>query len=178
MGSHGFSIGLSAHTGVGASGHVANGVARHGTPFSDRHRRGYGPSFYPYYLPYNYYPYDEAVSYEPPYVQVVEREAEPPVISPTAPAPPAKARVIDIPAAANPLSAKPLPPTIFILASGERVETRRFLLTAINLSLNVDRRPRTIPLDQLDLDATIAANRERGIDLRVPTDQNEILLRF
>ena len=71
-----------------------------------------------------------------------------------------------------------LPPTIFILANGERLETRRFLLTATNLSFSVDRQPRTIPLDRLDLDATIAANQDRGIDLRIPADRNEISLSF
>ena len=71
-----------------------------------------------------------------------------------------------------------LPPTIFILANGERLETRRFLLTASNLSFSIGRQQRTIPLDRLDLDATIAANHERGIDLRIPADRNEISLSF
>ena len=71
-----------------------------------------------------------------------------------------------------------LPPTIFILANGERLETRRFLLTASNLSFNIGRQQRTIPLDRLDLDATVAANQERGIDLRIPADRNEISLSF
>ncbi len=35
-----------------------------------------------------------------------------------------------------------------------------------------------IGLDRLDLDATIAANHERGIDLRIPADRNEISLSF
>jgi hypothetical protein len=89
-----------------------------------------------------------------------------------------KAQVIEIPVVANSTAVKMLPPTIFILANGERLETRRFLLTASNLSFSIDRRQRTIPLDRLDLDATIAANQERGIDLRIPTDRNEISLSF
>jgi hypothetical protein len=64
------------------------------------------------------------------------------------------------------------------LANGERLEARRFLLTASNLSVSVDRHERTIPLDMLDLEATIAANRERGIELRVPADRTEIFLSF
>lgn len=36
----------------------------------------------------------------------------------------------------------------------------------------------TVPRDLLDLNATIAANRERGIDLPIPADRNEISLRI
>jgi hypothetical protein len=89
-----------------------------------------------------------------------------------------KAQVIEIPVAANASAAKMLPPTVFILANGERLEARRFLLTASNLSFSIDRQQRTIPLNRLDLDATIAANHERGIDLRIPADRNEISLSF
>ena len=80
--------------------------------------------------------------------------------------------------AASSSADKPLPLTIFILANGERLETRRFLLTAAALSVNGERRQRTIPVDQLNLDATIAANHSRGIELQVPADRNEILIRF
>jgi hypothetical protein len=52
------------------------------------------------------------------------------------------------------------------------------VLTASALSVGVDRHERTIPVDMLDIDATVAANRERGIDLRVPADRNEIFLTF
>jgi hypothetical protein len=44
--------------------------------------------------------------------------------------------------------------------------------------LSVDRRLRIVPFDKLDIDATISANRERGIDLRIPADRNEISLGF
>lgn len=55
---------------------------------------------------------------------------------------------------------------------------RRFLLTASVLSFNVDRQQRVVPFDMLDIEATISANHERGIDLRIPADQNEISLSF
>jgi hypothetical protein len=55
---------------------------------------------------------------------------------------------------------------------------QRFILTASNLSFNLDRKQRVIPLAMLDLNATAAANSERGIDLRVPEDRNEISLSF
>src|ERR687888_428235 len=66
---------------------------------------------------------------------------------------------------AEPAASGPAPPVVIL--HGEGLETRRFLLTASAVSLRVDRRERTIPLDMVDLDATIAANHERGIDLRI-----------
>ncbi len=41
-----------------------------------------------------------------------------------------------------------------------------------------DRRPRNIPFAMLDVKATISANHDRGIDLHVPNDKNEISLSF
>jgi|SRR5271157_982654 len=37
---------------------------------------------------------------------------------------------------------------------------------------------RTISIDKFELHGTIPANRERVIDLTIPTDRNEIFLRF
>ena len=74
--------------------------------------------------------------------------------------------------------AEPLPPAMFVLKIGERLEARRFLLTATSLSMNINRQQRVIPLDALDLDATIAANRQRGVTLQIPADHNEICLSF
>jgi hypothetical protein len=92
------------------------------------------------------------------------------------PLPPAQ--VIEIPHVATSAVPKALPPTVFILTSGERLEGERFVLTANSLSINAQRIPRTIPLDMINIDATLAANRDRGIDLRIPNDRNEISLRF
>jgi hypothetical protein len=135
---------------------------------------GAGTVFAPYFVPY-----DEPFGYEQSGTEAVTSEPVPPAVIPRTlePAVP-KAQVIEIPGAANSTTAKMLPPTIFILANGERLETRRFLLTASNLSFSIKRQQRTIPLDRLDLDATIAANHERGIDLRIPADRNEISLSF
>jgi hypothetical protein len=89
-----------------------------------------------------------------------------------------KSQVIDIPSAANSKAARLQSPTIFILINGERLESRRFLLSASNLSVSIDRHRRTIPIEMLDLQATMAANRQRGIDLRIPANRNEIVLSF
>jgi len=58
------------------------------------------------------------------------------------------------------------------------METRRFVLTASLLSVSIDRQQRTIPFDLLDINATITANHDRGVDLRIPADRNEISLSF
>jgi hypothetical protein len=89
-----------------------------------------------------------------------------------------KAQFIEIPPDANSAAAKIPPPTVFILSNGERLETRRFVLSASALSVSIDRQQRTVPLDTLDLNATVNANRERGIDLHIPNDRNEISLSF
>lgn len=108
----------------------------------------------------------------PPAPVVVQRVREE---HPPNPLPPAQ--VINIPSAGATV-AKSLPPTVFILSNGEKLESDRFVLTANSLSVNVRRSLRTIPLHLLDIDATLAANHDRGIDLRIPNDRNEISLRF
>jgi hypothetical protein len=155
-------------------------AGRRGSPnrfFAGRsrfHHDGFGSVFVPYSLPY-----DEPYGYEQPETEAATNGPVPPVVISQTPAPSVpKAQVIEIPVAANSSAVKMLPPTIFILANGERLETRRFLLTASNLSYSIGRQQRMIGLDRLDLDATIAANHERGIDLRIPADRNEISLSF
>lgn len=146
--------------------------------FSSRSHLGHN-SFGSFFIPY-----DEPFGYEQP--EAVTEGTLPPALilqhderqyrepEPTAP----KALVIEIPGAASSTAAKMLPPTIFILANGERLEARRFVLTASKLSLSIDRQQRTVPIDMLDVNATITFNHERGIDLRVPDDRNEISLSF
>ncbi len=137
---------------------------------SGSHHRG---SFGLYFVPY-----DEPFGYEQTDAEAVTNGPVPPVVIPRTPEPPVpKAQVIEIPGVANP-NAKGLPPTIFILANGERMETRRFVLTASLLSVSIDRQQRTITFDLLDINATITANHDRGVDLRIPADRNEISLSF
>ena len=99
------------------------------------------------------------------------------VVRPTVAPPIPRAQVIEIPGNKNAI-VRVLPPTIFVLASGERLEARRYVLTASNLSLSIGRQERIVPLDVLDIDATVAANHVRGIDLRIPESRNEISLSF
>lgn len=132
------------------------------------------PYFLSYYDPFWYEPPDEeAVEAAAP---VTEQHNDGQSFVRETPVP--KSQIIEIPSDGRATARKPLPPTIFILMSGEKVESRQFLLTASDLSIKVGRYARTIPLDTLNVDATIAANRERGIDLRIPADRNEISLSF
>jgi hypothetical protein len=114
-------------------------------------------------------------------MQGAENGPPPPAyyLPPEAKKPPADAQVINIPAAPGAAEqAKNQPPVIFVLKNGERLETRRFLLTANDLSVTVDHTKRRISFDSLDLGATLAANRERGVNLQIPADRNEIALSF
>jgi hypothetical protein len=62
--------------------------------------------------------------------------------------------------------------------NGERLETQGYVLTASSLCATVQHSQRTIPLAMLDLQATLAANRERGLDLLIPENRNEVSVRF
>lgn len=74
--------------------------------------------------------------------------------------------------------ATPAPPAVFILSNGERVESAHYLLTFDSLRVQQGGTQRTIPLSAVNLNATIAANHERGIDLKVPTSRAQIMLGF
>jgi hypothetical protein len=93
--------------------------------------------------------------------------------------PPAAPKLIEVPGTADlGASSKPLPSAIFILTNGERLQAQRYLLTHDNLYLTLGRQQRAIPLGMIDIVATVSANHARGIELRVPTDRNEISLSF
>lgn len=157
---HGFSNRASTRSSLGPAG---------------RHRSDAAGS---YFLPYD--DYGDQLTNEPPDSEASStNSALPMVAAPQAPGPALRqAQFIEIPGEASSTIAKMPPPTVFILATGERLETRRFVLSASVLSASIDRQQRTIPLDMLDLQATISANRERGIDLHIPIDRNEISLSF
>lgn len=105
----------------------------------------------------------------PPPQQIVMPE---PQRVPTAP------KLTEIPATRNAESSRRLPAAVFVLTGGERIESRHYLLTVNGVQLTVDRKRRSIPLEALDLRATIAANRERGLDLQIPVGGSEVLLGF
>jgi hypothetical protein len=125
--------------------------------------------------------YDEPLDYE-------ERGA-PEEFAPPAMMPPGRTRsaipknapspkITELPPATDAAASKPQPPAMFVLTNGERIEAQQYLLTYDHVNLTVDRQPRTIPLAMLDINATLAADRQRGIDLRIPAGRSEISLGF
>jgi len=66
--------------------------------------------------------------------------------------------------------------TVFVLSSGERLETHEYILTADSVRLTLAGQTRTIAMSALDVKATLAANHERGIDLKIPASRHEIFL--
>jgi hypothetical protein len=66
--------------------------------------------------------------------------------------------------------------TVFVLANGERLETRQYMLTADSVRVTIGGQQRVIAMSALDVKATIAANHERGIELKIPTSRHEIFL--
>ena len=74
--------------------------------------------------------------------------------------------------------AKPDLPAVFVLSNGERVEAANYLLTVDSLRIEDEGKERTIPMSSLNLDATVAANHERGVNVKIPTDKTQIMLSF
>src|SRR5579862_5103378 len=149
--SGGHSAGLRGHSGYGAR-HGGMGSHRFAGDRGAWNNYGYGGiGDYPYFLPddsYDGQQEGDAPADRPPAPLVVQRIRE------ERPRPLPPAQVINIPSTGSPI-AKSLPATVFILNNGERLESDRFVLTANNLSVNVHRSLRTIPLDLLDIDATL-----------------------
>src|SRR5438477_3460359 len=169
--------GISVHSNSGGHNFGGGGRARGFVGVREsgrfRHQRyGYVAGDFPYYLPDYESGWPEAdngeVTNEAPLVRVHDESS---MREPERPLP---AQVIEIPNVSKSRENRPLPPTIFVLTTGEKLETQRYLLTASSLSVTVQRSQRTIPIQMLDYDATVAANRDRGVDVRIPNDRNEI----
>ncbi len=73
---------------------------------------------------------------------------------------------------------KPTPPAVFILSNGERLEATDYVLTADSLRVNQKGSQRTIPMSALNRNATVDANRQRGVDLRLPDGKSQMTLSF
>lgn len=78
----------------------------------------------------------------------------------------------------NQAPAKPTPPAVFVLSSGDRLETADYLVTVNSVRVDQNGVQRTIPLSQLNVDATLAANKARGVNIKFPTDKSQIMLGF
>jgi hypothetical protein len=86
-------------------------------------------------------------------------------------------KVIEVPLPKDAV-VKPLPPALFVLTNGEKLESRRYVLSADSLQIDVGRRQRTIPISDLNVDATLAANQQRGIDVAIPQDRSSLFVGF
>jgi hypothetical protein len=156
--------------------------SRSGIGHTHRHHTGSRPGSFPYLFdlfgdygigsPEDVNAKEESKESPEPLVRVYDETPQRAAIQPS------PAQLIEIPNESKAAHRQPLPATIFVLMSGERVETQRYLLTASSLSATVQHSQRTIPLEMLDLQATLAANRERGLDLRIPENRNEVSVRF
>jgi hypothetical protein len=157
----------------------SHGVAR---PRAGVHRRnGFGTAWLPWYSPYwddddyfgEQYSDQRAVETTAPQVVVVEaKDSRPPAPPPEPP------KLVEVTTSKDTPIAKRQPPTAFILTDGERLESRYYILTAKHLTIEVARQQRTVPISALDLDATIAANHEREIELTIPRDSSLVFMGF
>lgn len=86
--------------------------------------------------------------------------------------------MISIPAGASAAPQKPRQKTIFILANGERLESDDYTIDANGIVATLDGKKRNLALNELNVNATKAANKERGIELTIPANRSEIVLSF
>ncbi len=73
---------------------------------------------------------------------------------------------------------QPAAPAVFILSNGQKVESGDYFITVDSVRLQQDGNERVIPLSTLNLNATIAANHERGLDLKFPDNKAQITVSF
>jgi hypothetical protein len=141
------------------------------------HRRGrpIGGFVDPFWYP-GYYSEPVVIEREVPVQPVPAPPAQ--IAAPEPQRIPTAPKVTDIPATAKAETSRRMPAAVFVLASGERIESRHYLLTAESVQLTVERKRRRIALEALDLRATLAANRERGLDLQIPIGGSEVVLGF
>ncbi len=95
-----------------------------------------------------------------------------------APASPTGPQLMNVPPVQSTVLAKPIPKTVFVFADGDKMEADRYELHANFLHVSAEGQDRSIPLSALDIKKTIAINRERGINIKIPTTANEVFLAF
>lgn len=146
------------------------------------HGNRFGTVVYPYGLYDGFFDsgYPEVVESPAPAVVVV-RDAP----ASTVPAAPiqvavAEPKVIEVsPSATMFSSAAKTSPAIFVFKDGRRLESQNYTITDTILTLKEPHRPAMrVLLDQLDIDATVTENRQRGLNLRFPENRSEILIGF
>ncbi len=87
-------------------------------------------------------------------------------------------QLINVPPVANAALAKPIPKTVFVFTNGDQLEADHYTMYSNFLHVTAEGQERSIPISALDVKKTIAANRQRGINLRIPTSGSEVFLAF
>ncbi len=192
--------------GAGAGGHVSAGggaaagrgnrtVIRGGYGHRGRNNgygNGYGAGLYPWYGGYADYWDDPWASgdYGPngppnaPAYQPQSNGAPPSIIVMQSPeraapsAPPPSPKLVEVPLDGPATSAKEQPPALFVLQNGQQIESDRYVLSDQSVTVDVGRQQRTIPLSDIDLNGTMAANRQRGVEIAFPRDPNSLFISF
>jgi hypothetical protein len=114
-----------------------------------------------------------------PQVIVIRDEAKTPAPAP-APAVSAQPKMIELPGSDDAkVDVATASPVVIIMRDGKRREMTRYTITGAYLydsskALQTSR----IPIDDLDLEATVHANAERGVPFSIPTQRNEVVVRF
>ena len=150
----------------------ARGVSVH--TFGPHQRFNRGVYAYPFYDDVLDSGYVEGA----PQVIVIREEASAPVAPPAAPVIP-QPKMIEVPGGASAASAVPTSPVVIVMRDGQKREMTRYTITGAYLydsskALQTSR----IPIDDLDLEATVHANAERGVPFSIPSQRNEVVVRF
>ncbi len=186
--------------GAGSGGHASavSGGAAHGNRVviragNGRRNRnqgyGYGAGYYPWYGSYADY-WDDPWAYGqdgPPSETAYQPQPNgnspsiimmqsPQRVAPAAPAPSPK--LVEVPLDGPATPAKPQPPALFVLQNGQQIETDRYVLSDRSVTVDVGRQQRTIPLSDINVNETTAANRQRGVDIAFPRDSNSLFMSF
>jgi hypothetical protein len=116
--------------------------------------------------------YDEMANQPPPPV-VVERNHGPQM----PPTPVASPKLVEVPDAGSG-GPQTQQPAVFVLANGQQIESSRYVLSDKSLKIDEGSQLRTIPLSAVNIDATVAANQQRGIDMTIPRDNSSLFVSF
>lgn len=109
-------------------------------------------------------------------VQKLREDAERNPYSP--PPKPAEPRIINVSFPEN-APRQSVPPAVFVLKDGKRIEASRYVLTSDKLWVQRIGEPRqAIPVSELNVQATTNANQERGLALKVPSTRGEVFMGF
>jgi len=195
----GFAGGGFAGGAKGGAGRIAivGGSGRRG--FRGNRGFGYGYGYGAWYSPYAYdsldwdLPYWDYVNFPPSDDYSANPAYPPPGYGPAEYGPPpvrpqptanvpqryvASPKLIEVPESGKEPAERPQPPAVFVLNNGEHLESSHYVLSAESAQIEVGRQQRIIPISSLDVDATLAANQQRGVQISIPTRQNSLFVSF